>query len=256
MESLTLQFEEFGQINKPPLIILHGFFASSRNWRHIAQKLAADFHVYVPDCRNHGASPHHAVMDYAVMAADIVLFIKQRGLNKVNLLGHSMGGKTAMWFALNHADKLDTLIIVDIAPINYAHSFANLLSLLQTLPLDDINNRKQADDYLAPLIPELSYRQFLLQNLIVDAGCYRWRINLAIFQENAANIVAFPNSNALMPYNGKTLFLKGGNSTYIKENAYVLFPSTSFSVIAQAGHWLHVQQPAIFVQRVTEFLTS
>jgi pimeloyl-ACP methyl ester carboxylesterase len=256
MTAITLAFEEFGEAHKPTLIILHGFFASARNWRQIAQKLSQDFHVYVPDCRNHGASPHNEMMDYAVMAEDILLFIEQHHLQQVSLLGHSMGGKTAMWFALNYPNKVDKLIIADIAPISYVHSFDNLVDNLKTLPVDEIASRKQADDYLAPLITELSYRQFLLQNLILIDGRYCWRIDLDIFQKTASNIVAFPNTEHLTPYNGKTLFLIGGDSNYVKESSYALFPSASLLAIANAGHWLHVQQPVAFLKQVREFLQT
>lgn len=256
MNTVNLAFEELGNTTKPPLIILHGFFASSRNWRQIAQKLAQDFHIYVPDCRNHGASPHNEIMDYAAMAQDLLVFINQHHLEQVNLLGHSMGGKTAMWFALNYPNKMDKLIIADIAPVSYVHSFDNLVDNLKTLPVDEINSRKQADDYLAPLITELGYRQFLLQNLILIEGHYSWRIDLDIFKQTASNIVAFPDTAYLTPYLGKTLFLKGGDSTYVKEASYTLFPNAEFTAIADAGHWLHVQQPAAFIEQVCKFLNA
>lgn len=255
METVDLAFEELGSPDDDPLIILHGFFASSRNWRQIAEKLAASFHVYVLDMRNHGTSPHHPVMNYPVMAADLWQFMKNRGLQSASLLGHSMGGKVAMWFALHYPDRTDKLIVADIAPVSYTHCFNNLIHTLKALPLHEISNRKQAEQLLATGIPDLSYRQFLLQNLVLKNGAYLWRIDLDIFYRMAPNIIAFPAVEQIMPFTGKTLFLAGEDSSYVKtEDISDLFPDASLKVIPNAGHWLHVQQPGAFVEQVEQFL--
>jgi pimeloyl-ACP methyl ester carboxylesterase len=252
---MNMFFEEFGNSNNPPLIILHGFFASSRNWRTVAEKLAMQFHVYVLDLRNHGASFHHPVMDYPTMAADLLAFIKQQGLATVSLLGHSMGGKVAMWFALNHPDSVHKLMVVDIAPVSYTHCFNAIIGALQALPLAQISNRKQADDFLATAIPELSYRQFLLQNLVLVNGAYCWRVDLDIFYHAAPAIIGFPDTEVIAPFIGKALFIAGEQSNYVKaEDMLPLFPIATLSVIAGAGHWLHVQQPEVFISRVVDFL--
>ena len=255
METVELAFEELGSPGNAPLIILHGFFASSRNWRQVAEKLAASFHVYVLDMRNHGASPHHPLMDYPAMAADLLLFMDTQGLTTASLLGHSMGGKVAMWFALNHPERMDKLIVVDIAPVSYTHCFNNLIQALKALPLHEIGNRKQAELLLASAIPELGYRQFLLQNLVLKDGAYCWRIDLDIFYRMAPNIIAFPGVERSAPFTGKTLFLAGEESGYVKAEAVsALFPEATLNVIANAGHWLHVQQPGVFIERVEQFL--
>ncbi len=255
MKTVELAFEELGDSNNRPLIILHGFFASSRNWRQIAQRLAARFHIYLPDIRNHGASPHDPLMNYPAMTADLLRFIDQRGLETVSLLGHSMGGKVAMWLALTNPDKVDKLIVADIAPVSYKHSFDNTVSALKALPLAEISNRKQAETLLATQIPELGYRQFLLQNLILKDGRYCWRIDLDIFQRMAPNIAAFPNADHLSPFTGKALFIAGADSDFIKpEDVKSLFPDAVLSSIANAGHWLHVQQPDMFTALVEDFL--
>jgi pimeloyl-ACP methyl ester carboxylesterase len=257
METMQLAFEEFGNPADRPLIILHGFFASSRNWRQVAQRLAARFHVYVPDIRNHGASPHHPLMDYPSMSADLLRFIEERNLEKANLLGHSMGGKIAMWLALTNPNRVDKLIVADIAPVSYKHSFDNTVSALKALPLAELSNRKQAETLLAPRIPELSYRQFLLQNLILKDGKYCWRIDLDIFQRTALNIAAFPNADHIAPFTGKALFIAGGDSDFVKqEDINSLFPDAALATIAGAGHWLHVQQPDVFTTLVENFLDS
>ncbi len=255
METVELAFEELGDPNNSPLIILHGFFASSRNWRQVAQRLSAQFHVYVPDMRNHGASSHHPVMDYPVMVADLLRFVDDRGLETASLLGHSMGGKIAMWLALTASDRLDKLIVADIAPVSYKHSFDNTVQALKALPLAEISNRKHAETLLAPRIPELSYRQFLLQNLALKDGKYCWRLDLDIFQRTAHHIAAFPNADHLSSYTGKAFFIAGSDSDFVKlEDINLLFPEAAFSTIANAGHWLHVQQPDAFTARVEDFL--
>jgi esterase len=254
---LELSYESFGSPDHPPLIILHGFLASSRNWRSIAQNLSATFHVWVPDMRNHGNSPHHPLMDYPSMAQDLLDFIKQRQLSRVNLLGHSMGGKIAMWLALNYPEQVLSLIVADIAPIAYSHCFDDTFRALKALPLTDIQSRKQAEHMLASEIKDQSYRQFLLQNLILQDGQYQWRIDLAICAANSDAITGFPPTDGLPAYNGRALFIAGANSQYVNANAVKqLFPYAHLSVIANAGHWLHVQQPTAFLERVEKFLSE
>ncbi len=255
METVDLAFEELGRGNKASLLILHGFFASSRNWRKIAENLSATFHVYVLDIRNHGASPHHGTMDYPAMAADVLRFLDAQNLRTAHVLGHSMGGKIAMWLALNHAECMNKLIVVDIAPKSYTHSFSTIIQALIDLPLTGVHNRKQADTLLANAIPEADYRQFLLQNLIFANGCYNWRVDLEVFLLTAPNIAAFPNVVNLVAYHGKTLFVAGEHSKYIvPADITGLFPDAEFITIAQAGHWVHAQQPDVFTEVVENFL--
>ncbi len=255
MDTVELAFDEFGDPDNSPLIILHGFFASSRNWRQVALRLSARFHVYVPDLRNHGASPHHSLMDYPVMTADLLRFMHERDLATANLLGHSMGGKVAMWLALTAPDRVKALIVADISPVSYSYDFNATISALSALPLNRISNRKQAETLLAATIPELSYRQFLLQNLILKDGSYVWRVDLDIFHRAWPFIAAFPKVDHVTPNTGKTLFIAGGDSDYVKPDAInSFFPMASISTLAHAGHWLHVQQPDAFTVLVEEFL--
>jgi esterase len=255
MNTVELAYEELGKDNPITLIILHGFFASSRNWRKIAERLSSAYHVYVLDLRNHGASPHHAVMDYPSMIADVLRFMDVHKLATAHILGHSMGGKIAMWLALNHPERLDKLIVVDIAPKSYTHNFDNTIQALIDLPLAEIQHRKQAEQMLAKDIPELDYRQFLLQNLVLKAGSYHWRIDLAIFLLTAPNIVAFPEIQGKSSYSGQTLFIAGANSSYLtQKDTLHLFPNALFETIADAGHWLHAQQAEIFTEVVESFL--
>lgn len=251
---MELHFSEFGSASAEPLIILHGFFASSRNWRRIAEQLSSDFHVLLPDMRNHGSSPHHPVMDYPAMANDLQRLIDGFGFSKIKLMGHSMGGKAAMWFALNQRDRVDCLVVADIAPVAYNHSFIGTIEALKSVPLAQLKSRKQADEWLSKSIPDLSYRQFLLQNLVLDGSVYRWRVDLDIFSDWAPCVTSFPESSDLRPYTGNTLFIAGANSDFVKErDIRPLFPEAELCFIDGAGHWLHVQQPEMFIDKVGNF---
>ncbi|MGR9116043.1 MAG: alpha/beta fold hydrolase [Gammaproteobacteria bacterium] len=251
---LDLAFEEFGEAGNPPLVILHGFLASSRNWRQTAKNLASQFHVFVPDQRNHGASPHDSIMDYPAMAEDLLAFLETQGIGPAILLGHSMGGKVAMWFSLRYPAYVSRLVVVDIAPVAYQHSFDGILQALKRLPLDRVGNRKQADDLLSDKIPEQNFRQFLLQNLVLQNNQYRWRIDLDIFCRTAANIIGFPDSERVPPFCGETLFIAGESSSYLKEEVVTpLFPESSVVTIAGAGHWVHVERPDDFLHLVEAF---
>lgn len=254
--TVPLAFEAFDEgASGCPLLILHGFFASSRNWRSIARTLAAQRPVYVLDMRNHGASPTAAVMDYPSMAADVLGFMDVQGFETAAVLGHSMGGKVAMWLALQQPQRIRHLLIADISPVAYRHTFDNTLSALNALPLQAISNRKQAETQLAAAIPDLSYRQFLLQNLVLENGRYRWRVDLDNFQRNAPFIVGFPDTAACQPYPQPALFLAGEQSNYIQPDAIAaLFPAAVIEAIAGTGHWLHAEAPQVFCDKVNGWL--
>ncbi|MCK5889674.1 MAG: alpha/beta fold hydrolase [Methylococcales bacterium] len=255
MSTVQLNFEEYGDGLKTPLIIIHGFFASSRNWRQIAKKLADSYHVYNLDMRNHGGSPHHPVMDYPSMVEDVKCFMDEHNIDSAAILGHSMGGKVAMWFALNYPEKVNGLMVADISPVDYQHSFNQTIQALKEIPLDQIKNRNQADNFLETAVPEQSYRLFLLQNLQLVDGEYSWRVDLDIFYRTADNIVGFPSLDALSPFKGKALFVMGGNSHYTnKEAIEQYFPLAEISVLEGANHWLHVDNPEGFLLSVTAFM--
>ena len=161
-----------------------------------------------------------------------------------------------MWLALTHSERINKLIVADIAPVSYRHSFDNLIQALKQLPLEQLTNRKQADSLLSGAIPESSFRQFLLQNLILIEGKYTWRIDLDIFANTADNIIAFPDTSVINAYADKVLFLAGETSNYIDQQSVDnLFPNAAIKTIAGAGHWLHAQQPDTFCDAVNEFLT-
>lgn len=255
MSTVKLAFEEYGNSRNQPLIILHGFFASSRNWRQIAKKLAEYYHVFVLDQRNHGLSPHVSEMDYPTMSADIQSFMDSHNLHTANILGHSMGGKVAMWFALNNPKRLQNLIVADISPVSYQHSFDQTIQALKAIPLAKIANRKQADEYLSISIPEISYRQFLLQNLQLINGQYSWRIDLDVFYHTADNVISFPETDLISNLRNKVLFIMGEKSNYYNQGAIDgFFPNAQVSFLKDANHWLHVEKPEDFCTSVVDFL--
>lgn len=256
--TVSLNYTKHGESGEP-LIILHGLFGSARNWQGIAKQLADRYTVYALDLRNHGSSPHADAMDYGSMSDDVLAFMALNGLDKAIVLGHSMGGKVAMQFALSSPEKVSKLIIVDIAPVRYKHNFDDVLAGLYHVPLDSISSRKEADKYLAEKLDVPSLRQFLLQNLIANtSGGYQWRVNLASIEKGMSDIMGFPSSDTKQPYSGETLFISGGKSTYLASRyqsvAEEMFPQAEFQVIAKSGHWPHIEVPVEFMTRLNGFL--
>lgn len=257
-EPLALHFECHGA--GQPLVILHGLFGSGRNWRSVANALAGEHEVYCVDLRNHGHSPHAPVMDYDALAADCAALLERLNLREVSLVGHSMGGKTAMTLALAHAQRLSRLIIVDIAPVAYADSHTALIEAMLALPLDRIKRRADADALLAPAIPAPSIRLFLLQNLEFEAGTARWRINLPVLKREMAKLVgaipAAAHAVCAMP----SIFIRGGRSDRVLDRHIPVisryFPRHEIVTIPQAGHWPHAETPAAFMEALTAALQT
>ena len=254
--SIQLAFEEYG--SGPPLIILHGLFGSSTNWRSIAKRLSVDFRVLGLDLRNHGRSGWHHDMSYAVMANDVRNFILENDLQQVTVIGHSMGGKTAMALALTHGDLLDSLVVIDIAPVDYNHSHELFTQSMMELDLGKLINRKQAETALAKSILDTPTRQFLLQNLVSVNNQFDWRINLAAIQQNMDKLTGFPIDLHNSQFNQQTLFVHGSESDYITPNQLPqinkLFPNNKTVEIKNAGHWIHVQNPDELLNEMHFFL--
>ena len=256
MKAVELVFETYGNPNDCPLIILHGFLASSRNWRTVAKRLSDKHCVYVLDMRNHGASPHNEQMDYPIMAHDVIGFMDGLGIQKAHLLGHSMGGKVAMCVALSYPKRIESLMIADIAPVSYQHCFDPMIKALRQLPLEKLSNRKQAEQFLAEAIPDMGFRQFLLQNLLLKDGAYYWRINLEIIQKTAHHIVGFPE-HYKQSFADKALFIAGQHSAYIQPAGVCnLFPQAEIIEISNTGHWLYVEAPEMFCRVVNDWIDS
>ena len=244
--------------NGSTIIILHGLFGSNRNWHPIARALSDEHRVYSLDLRNHGQSPHSDIMDYPHLAEDVLSFIEQSNFTSVNIIAHSMGGKTALWLALNKPQLIEKLVIADIAPVSYTHDFDLVLNALQSIPLSTIKSRKDADQYLAESIKEKSLRQFLLQNLQLKQGQYQWRLNLKAISQSIPQITGFPDTSGLEPFPKRVLFIGGRQSEYLnKANQQLtktLFPYASFSIIKSAGHWLHAEQAGLFQHLIEVYI--
>lgn len=240
-----------------PLIVLHGLLGSHQNLLPACRAFAEHFHVFAIDQRNHGHSPHHHEMHYDIMADDIARFMDKHDLATAHVLGHSMGGKTAMQFALNHSARVQKLVIVDMSPCSYPPRFARLLEALRELKPAEFKNRLEADEALAHSIPEESLRQFVLKNLIPDDhGGYRWRNNIESIARNYTRLREAVRGPA--PFWGAALFVLGGKSDYVgeedRETIHTLFPSAQFETIAEAGHWVHAEKPLEFASAVLSFL--
>ena len=239
-------------------IILHGFLGMGDNWKTHAKNLSEkEYCVHLVDQRNHGRSFWSDKFDYDVMVNDLLQYLNHHGINQCVVLGHSMGGKTAMAFALNYPDRVQKLIIADIAPKYYAPHHQKILAGLSTLNLEEVSSRKAAAEHLKNFIPEAGTRQFLLKNLYwVSEGKLGLRINVAVLKNAAEAIGAAIQSQK--QYQQPTLFLYGENSNYINPmtDTEILkyFPKAEIIEIEGAGHWLHAEKPLLFFKTLTQWL--
>ena len=240
-----------------PLLILHGYFGMSDNWKTIGNQFSEDFEVHLIDQRNHGRSFHEDEFNYEVLVEDLHNYIQHYQLEKVNIIGHSMGGKTAMLFAVTYPELVDKLIIVDISPRMYQPHHNAILAGLNSIDFSVQNTRTLVDKKLAELIPEFGVRQFLLKNVYwVEKGQLGYRFNLESLTENNPEIgEGLPSFTV---FEKETLFLKGEKSDYITQDEEPIieahFPNSKIIEIKNAGHWLHAENPKDFYTEVSEFL--
>lgn len=251
---MKLNFKKSGK--GKPLVILHGLFGSADNWFSIARELENDYELYLVDQRNHGDSPHAEEWDYEVMVEDLRELIDEEGLSEIFLMGHSMGGKTAMNFAVTYPDRVEKLIVADIAPRYYPIHHQTILEGLNSINLSEIQSRKDADDQLAKYITIPGIRQFLLKSLGRDRNGFYWKINLPIITEKIEEVGKALEDDTV--YDGPTLFLAGANSNYIQQSDLpdILehFPNYEIEFIEGAGHWLHAEKPDAVVREIKRFL--
>ncbi len=249
-----------GEADALPLAILHGLFGSGRNWASIAQRLAAHRRVIVVDLRNHGASAWAGGMNYGEMAEDVLAMLDERGFRRAALLGHSMGGKAAMMAAVRDPDMVERLVVIDIAPVAYPPHHLALVRAMRGLDLTDIKRRSEVDQALAAAIPDAAERGFLLQNLVFEEDRAHWRLNLEAIERKMPDLAGFPAVPDNAVYTGPALFVGGARSNYLlPEHEPVirrLFPNARIAYIDDAGHWVHAEQPAAFLQLVEPFLTA
>lgn len=254
---LTLAATEQG--NGPPVVILHGLFGAGANWTTLAKRLAATHRVIAADLRNHGASPHDPRMDYPAMAADIAALIEARAGARAAVVGHSMGGKAAMWLALARPELVERLVVVDVAPATYRPTLQAYAAALRAVKLRAGMRRAEADAALKDTVADPAERGFLLQNLRFPAeSAPEWRLNLAAIEPAVPTISAFPDAPAGARYDGPVLFISGERSGYVRPEHHAtilrLFPRAAFVIVPGAGHWVHAQAPEPFLRALEPFL--
>lgn len=258
---MKLNFKKLG--GGKPIIIMHGLFGASDNWLTVGKKLADHNSVYLLDLRNHGQSPHSDDFSFNGMVEDLLEFRSDHNLENISLVGHSLGGKIAMKYALRFPRYLDKLVIVDISPIDRNSSniqfIVNIIQAMKTLDFTIIQSRKQADESLMQEIPNLAIRQFLLKNLTREKdNSLTWKLNLSAIEQNIQ--ILREGVFSKKPFSGPTLFLRGGNSDYIplqdEELIPQLFPDAKISTIAGAGHWVHADAPVEVTNQILSFLSN
>lgn len=254
---MKLNFKKLGE--GKPLIVLHGLFGSLDNWMTLGKMWSESYTVYLVDQRNHGQSPHSDNFSYPILADDLYQFIEEQEIQDPIILGHSMGGKTAMEFAVNYPKLLEKLIVVDIAPVKYEVHHYEIIDALESLPLAELKSRKEADKMLAKKIGDFGTRQFLLKNLYwKEKEVLSWRFNLEVLKREILPISEFSISNS--KFNRPTLFIKGGKSNYITENStnaiQEKFENFKLEVIEGAGHWVHAEKRDEFNAAVLNFLKN
>ena len=256
-QTIALYSRKVGE-NGPDFVVLHGLFGSGKNWRSFAGSLEDDFQVWTLDARNHGDSPHADSMSYQQMAEDVARFFVENELENVVLLGHSMGGKTAMQLALQFPDRIAALIVVDIAPVCYdhLHKQLKLIEAMQELDLAGEMSRSEIEKKLAVKIPEKRLLSFLMTNLNRQNGQFQWRIGLEQIAAGMPELLNYPELKSV--FKGPVQFIGGENSAYLKFEYHALirkyFPESRITMLENCGHWLHVEQPAAFQKTVNEFL--
>lgn len=253
---MKLFFREYGQ--GQPLIILHGLFGSSDNWLTQAKLFSSSYKVYTLDQRNHGLSPHHPTFDYPSMVTDLLEFLDDHHIDHPILIGHSMGGKTAMNFALTHGEKVDKLIVVDISPRAYDLEHYTIAEGLKAIPINAITSRNEADDVLSHHVPEKDVRQFLLKNLQrKPEGGFSWKINLGVISDNLSNIGLGVQTGRV--FDKPTLFVRGARSKYVQdadwERITNIFPNAKLETL-DTGHWVQAEKPQEFVNVTTQWLNA
>ncbi len=238
------------------LIIMHGLFGMSDNWQSLGKKWAEKFEVHLLDLRNHGRSPHSEDFSYELMADDLLEYLDDHGIDQATILGHSMGGKVAMLFAVLNPERTKRLLVADIAPKPYKPHHQEIIAALEGLDLSKVEKRSDANELFEPSLPT-GVRQFLLKNLHwADKNRMDWRFNLPVIAREIKKVGEALAPNAY--YDGPTLFLRGGESWYIQDEDLDLilehYPQAKLVTIKNAGHWLHAEQPKAFFDEVNTFL--
>lgn len=253
---MELNYKMYGQ--GIPVIIMHGVFGMLDNWHHFAKQLSEDFWVTTLDQRNHGRSPHSEEFSYDLMVEDLKNFLWDHQIKKANLIGHSMGGKVAMFFSLRYPELVDKLIAVDIGIKSYPPRHDTIFETLCDVDITSMHSRAEIQSQLIKTIPQKHIVNFLLKNVTRERGTenFRWKMNLKAIRKNYENLL----SNVYCDFQSdkKILFIKGEKSDYILDNdlseIIELFPKAEITTIKDAGHWVHAEQEYQMLQIVRDFL--
>ncbi|SEB22545.1 alpha/beta fold hydrolase [Variovorax sp. YR216] len=257
--ALTLAFEALG--SGPPVVILHGLFGAGRNWLQIAQALAADrYRIYLPDARNHGASPWAESMSYAEMAGDVLALIEREQLHRPCVIGHSMGGKTAMALALSRPHAIGGIAVVDIAPESYTGQFSSYVSAMRGFDMAGAAGRREIRQALADRLGAATPVDILRKNLRRQDDRFDWRLNLLATGLCMTELCDFPEVLRTTCYAGPALFIHGAESDYVPPSSLAgiraLFPHAQTERVADAGHWVHADQPEALLCSLREWLAE
>lgn len=254
---MELYFREFGQ--GQPVIILHGLFGQSDNWVTIGKRIAESYHVFIPDQRNHGQSPRAPIHSFPAMADDLASFIDDHKIGNPILIGHSMGGKTAMMYALENTAVVDKLIVIDISPRRYPERsiHTKVIDTMLGIDLGATGSRSEVEHIVNERITDLKISMFVLKNLYRQQdGRLAWRINVEVI--NRSMDLLFDGIDSSVQFNKPVLFVKGGNSDYITDVDFPLiekmFPQATIKTIAGASHWVHADAPVELCRLLSEFL--
>ncbi|HPK05743.1 MAG TPA: alpha/beta fold hydrolase [Bacteroidales bacterium] len=254
---MQLFFRKYGA--GEPVIILHGLFGISDNWITHAKRLAEKFEVFIPDLRNHGQSPHSHVFNYQVLVEDLLEYMQEQQLEKAIIIGHSMGGKVAMNFALAYPYMINKLVVIDISPRAYPvrQIHNDIIQAMESVNFDEVDYRQDVEEKLKSKIPSERLRLFIMKNLYrVNRGRLGWRINLKDLADNMDSITDSLLYDSMFP--GQTLFIRGSESDYITEDDEDLildyFPNAYIETIEGASHWVHADAPDELCKLLTSFL--
>ncbi len=239
-----------------PLVLVHGLFGAARNLGILTRALSLGAKVIALDLRNHGESPHGLPMDFATMAGDVVETLASLGIARAGIIGHSLGGKTAMALALTRPEMVTKLVVMDIAPIAYDHDYDEYVKAMLALPLSPGLTRGEADQALAQIVKAAPMRAFLLNNLVLGASP-RWRVGLKEIQAAMPDLLGWKALPGQHPFTGPTLFLRGADSGYVGPEAEgaidALFPGAARQSIEGAAHWLHADRPREVIAALKAF---
>lgn len=252
---MNLNYREYGQ--GEVVIILHGLLGMLDNWHSFSKKLSENYWVIALDQRNHGKSAHHEVFDYKQLSEDLYTFMLNHQILRCHLIGHSMGGKTVMQFLNDHASMVEKAVVVDIAPKSYGGGHEKIFEALLNIDIENIGSRKEVQEQLMGQIADLGVVLFLMKNLSRNSdGTYRWKANIPVLWKNYSRIIA--DVDIAHPVDNEVLFIKGEKSNYISgedaEEIKLLFPNSEIASIADAGHWVHADQPDLLLKKTIDFL--